>query len=100
MKKRNTILVVGLPIALVLILLVLAANINSPVAKGSQATEAPHITHLLVSNATGAQFSGDDLYDPSIHPSLLITQQACAANVSSYESYKPAVALNCAPSAP
>jgi hypothetical protein len=95
MNKRNLILGVGLVIVVIVTLLISASKPETLVTGASSPSKEQQISRPVADFTNSARYSGDDLYDPSIHPFLLATQQACVPNFSGYDTYQPAVKLNC-----
>ena len=97
MNKRNLILGVCLMVV-VLVVLLISANRNASMVLVTEespiATKQP-ISRPVVDFTKGARYSGDDVYDPSINEFLWATLQACSPNFNGYDSYQPAVQLNC-----
>ena len=95
MNKRNLILGVGLVIVVIVTLLISASKTETLVAEASPPSKEQQVSQPVADFTNSARYSGDDLYDPSIHEFLLATQQACVPNFTGYDSYQPAVELNC-----
>jgi hypothetical protein len=96
MNKRRFFWSIGLlVIGVGLVLFVFVGKPKTQVAEGSQLANPVHVSHPAIYSGQAAQFSGDDLYDPSMNPSLLATQQACESLPKRNATYQRAVNIPC-----
>jgi hypothetical protein len=87
-------------IVVTIALLVSADKPDTQVIEGSPPSNEQQVSQPVVDYSNSGGYSGNDLYDPSIHEFLWATLQACGPDSHGDDSYYLTMELNCNVQAP